>query len=83
MRDVHVTLSDDLARRVDQMARECRESRNVLIRRAIETLFEIKRRRRIAEQMRSYAEALAEHSDDFLDETGPLVSRKLLEDTRW
>ena len=83
MKDIHVTLADETVREVDDLARLRRETRNAVIRRALENYLEAERHRRIADEMRSYAQQMAGHSDDIVRQTGPMVTRKLLEETEW
>lgn len=83
MKDIHLMLPDPVARELDRLAGELNETRNGLIRRALEHFFEAERARRLADEMREYARTMADHSGEFVEETEPEVIRKLLEETEW
>lgn len=83
MKDLHVTLPDSLAEKADRLASDLGETRNGLVRRALEELIASERKRRIATEMKSYAESVARRSGEFVKETGAAVSRKILKETRW
>lgn len=83
MKDLHVTLPDSLAEEADRLASELGETRNSLLRRALEELIASERKRRIAAEMKSYAESTAPRSGEFVKETGTAVARKILKETRW
>ena len=83
MKDIHLILPDASAAEVDRLARTFNETRNGLIRRALEQFFESERKRIMAERMRRYAEEMARESGEFVKETEKMVAQKLLRDTRW
>lgn len=83
MKDLHVTLPDSLAEEADRLASDLGETRNGLVRRALEELLASERKRRIASEMKYYAESMARRSGEFVKETGPAVARKILKETRW
>lgn len=78
-----MTLPDSLAEKADRLASDLGETRNGLVRRALEELIASERKRRIASEMKSYAESMARRSGQFVKETGAAVSRKILKETRW
>lgn len=78
-----MTLPDSLAEKADRLASDLGETRNGLVRRALEELIASERKRRIATEMKSYAESMARRSGEFVKETGAAVSRKILKETRW
>ncbi|MBI4587085.1 MAG: hypothetical protein HY717_23995 [Planctomycetes bacterium] len=83
MKDIHLTLPDLTAEKVDCLAREFHETRNRLIRRALEEFFESERKRKLAEEMRRYAQKMAKKSGEFVKEFEPSVVKKLLKETKW
>lgn len=78
-----MTLPDSLAEKADRLASDLGETRNGLVRRALEELIASERKRRIASEMKSYADSMARRSGEFVKETGAAVSRKILKETRW
>lgn len=76
MRDVHVTLPDSLADETDRLASDLGESRNGLIRRALEELIAAARKRKLAAKMKVYAELMSQHSGELVEETGSAVAQK-------
>jgi metal-responsive CopG/Arc/MetJ family transcriptional regulator len=83
MKDLHVNLPDSLAEEADRLASDLGETRNGLVRRALEDLIASERKRKIASEMKEYAESMAEASGEFIRETDDEVSRKILRETRW
>lgn len=83
MKNIHVILPDACAEEVERLARSLDQTPSGVIRRALERFFESERKRRIAEKMNSYAEEMAQRSGEFVKETGPMVLKKLLKETRW
>jgi metal-responsive CopG/Arc/MetJ family transcriptional regulator len=83
MKDLHVTLPDSLAEEADRLASDLGETRNGLLRRALEELIASERKRRIASEMKCYAESMARQSGEFVKATGASVVRKILKETRW
>ncbi len=83
MKDLHVTLPDSLAEEADRLASDLGETRNGLVRRALEELIASERKRRIAADMKNYAERMAPRSGEFVKETQVAVARKILKETRW
>jgi predicted transcriptional regulator len=83
MKDLHLTLSDSLAEEAARLAADLGETRNGLLRRALEELIASERKRRIASEMKSYAENMAARSGEFVKETRAVVARKILQETRW
>ena len=83
MKDIHLILPDASAAEVDRLARSFNETRNGLIRRALEQFFESERKRKMAEKMRRYAEEMAQESGEFVNETDKIVTQKLLREIRW
>ena len=78
-----MTLPDSLAEEADRLASDLGETRNGLLRRALEELIASERKRRIAPEMKCYAESMARQSGEFVKETGSSVARKILKETRW
>ena len=83
MKDLHLTLPDSLAEEADRLASDLGETRNSLLRRALEELIASERKRRIASEMKSYAESMARQSGEFVKETRASVVRKILKETQW
>ena len=83
MKDLHVTLPDSLAEEADRLASDLGETRNGLLRRALEELIASERKRKVALEMKEYAESMARQSGELVKETDALVSRKILKETRW
>ncbi len=83
MKDLHLTLPDSLADEADRLALELGETRNGLLKRAIEEFIASERKRKLALEMKEYAESMARHSGEFVKETDAAVSRKILKETRW
>jgi len=83
MKDLHLTLPDPLAEEMDRLATDLGETRNGLMRRALEELLASERKRNLAREMKAYAERMAEESGEFVKETEAIVTRKILKETRW
>lgn len=83
MKDLHVTLPDSLAKEAEKLASDLGQTRNGLMRRALEDLIACERKRKLASEMKKYAESMARQSGDFVKETAAAVSRKILRETRW
>ncbi|MBI4605079.1 MAG: hypothetical protein HY721_24210 [Planctomycetes bacterium] len=83
MKDIHLTLPAATAALLDRVARERDETRNGLIRLALERFLEAERKRRLSDDMKAYAVEMGKHSGEFVKETGSLVAKKLLKETSW
>ena len=83
MKDLHLNLPDDLAEETDRLASDLGETRNGIVRRALENLLDAERKRRLASEMKKYAESMADGSGEFVKETASSVSAKILKETRW
>jgi predicted transcriptional regulator len=83
MKDLHVTLPDSLAEETDRLASDTGETRNSIVRRALEDFIASEKKRRRACEMKSYARKMAGKSGDFVTASEAAVSRKILRETRW
>jgi metal-responsive CopG/Arc/MetJ family transcriptional regulator len=83
MKDLHLTLPLPVAEQLDRVARERGETRNGLIRLALEQFFEAERKRKLSDEMRRYALEMGEHSRELISKTQAVVRKKLLKDTKW
>lgn len=83
LRDIHVTLGDDVVARLDTLSRKLALSRNFLVREAIAEYMARKEREAMAAEMANYARDMADDSGRFVAETGGTVDRLLQECTEW
>ena len=83
MKSILVSLPDDLATSLERLASDVGETRNGIIRHALEEFIASARKRRVASEMKEYAEKMAGRSGEFVEETGTAVARKILKETRW
>jgi len=81
MKHFHVRLPDSLAGEADRIAAAMNRTRNGIVRLALERFLAAGKRRGIADEMRRYAESMAEGSGEFIEGTGDEVSRKILRET--
>ncbi len=81
--DIHVTLAAPLLAELDRVAREQRVTRVQVLRDALVAHLKALEAERVGREMASYAEALAEHSGDFVRETEKEQSRRLRRSTKW
>lgn len=83
LKDVHVTLGDDVVARLDNLSRKLALSRNSLVREAIADFVARKEREAMADEMAEYARGMADESGRFVAETEISVERMLRECTEW
>ena len=83
LRDIHITLQEEMVDRLGMLAQALDASRNTLIRQAIEDYLVRKERERLDLEIDEYVRVMAPHSGEFVAETGEEVARLLLENTEW
>lgn len=81
--DIHVNLPESLLLVLDRVARERGVRRTHLLREAITEYLKWIEWERIEREMQDYAEALADHSAEFVEETDTHTVERLLRDTKW
>ena len=81
--DIHISLPNEVLERLNQIAREHRVTRALLVREAVTEYLNRKEAERIQREMTRYVEALADDSGDFVAETEAHTVRRLLRDTKW
>lgn len=83
MKELHITLREDMAERLDALSRNLDASRTFLVREAVEEYVARRERELVAAEMSRYAAEMAPASGEFVDQTWATVSRQLLEETEW
>ena len=82
-KDLHVTLPEDTVRHMARLAKERGVKQVQLFRLAIERYLAEAAREKRDRELRAYVAEMAEHSGEFVSETGPMTERLLLEETEW
>ena len=83
MRDMHITLGDDVLAQLNTLSRKLAQSRNLLVRQAVTEFIARKEREAMAREMKSYAQNMAPHSAQFVEESAAHVDQMLREHTQW
>jgi metal-responsive CopG/Arc/MetJ family transcriptional regulator len=81
--DLHVALPDSLVAGLDRLALERGVRRVHVLREAVTDYLVRTEAERLAEEMRAYADEMADASPEFVAETEPDTVRRLLRDTEW
>lgn len=83
MKELHITVREDVAERLDTLSRNLDTSRAALVREAVEEYVSRRERELVAAEMSRYATEMSPASGEFVDQTWPAVSQLLLETTEW
>lgn len=83
MKDIHITVQDGLAARLEELSRRLDANRTTLVREAVEEYVCRRERELLADSMARYAAEMAPESGAFVEETWPSVNRQILESTEW
>jgi len=83
MKDLHLVIPDSLAEEVERLASELGETRSGILRRALEEFISSRRSRKLALEMKQYAERMAGYSGEFVKKMNTAISRKILKESQW
>ena len=81
--DIHISLPSSLLTGLDRAARERRVTRVHLVRELISDFLRGLEKARVEQEMATYAEEMAPHSQDFVRETDQHTTQRLLRETEW
>ena len=83
MKHVHLVLQEDLVDALGEAAIEGQTTRSEVIRIALQEYLRRRARARKAAEMRAYAESMAAHSGEFVEQSEEAVVEQLLRETDW
>lgn len=81
--DLHIALSDDLVDGLDRLAAERGLRRVQVIREAVADYLVRTNAQRLSDEMKAYAERMADHSAEFTAELEAHTVERLLRETEW
>lgn len=83
MNNLHISIQKDLHDELLELAKSQKSSKTEVVRRALEAYIRTHQRQKTYQDMKRYAEEMAEHSGEFVKETDKAVTKQLLAATDW
>ncbi len=83
IQQVHARVSNELYNDLKAIAAHQKVSLNKVIESVLSRFVEENKKRKLAEAFDKYVEKNAKHSEEFVQEFDPVVTRQLLEETEW
>jgi metal-responsive CopG/Arc/MetJ family transcriptional regulator len=83
MNSLHISIQEDLHDELLELAKSQKSSKTEIIRRALEAYIRTHQRQKTHQDMKRYAQEMAEHSGEFVKETDKAVTKQLLAATEW
>ena len=83
MKSIHISVHESLHESLVEVAQQQQTNKTEIVRRALLAYIEKCRQETVFKDMRAYAEEMAEHSAEFVEELDDSVTEALLNSTEW